>query len=245
MADKCYAMIKRVDASDKTYMPITKVPEIPIAETTLTYATAGAYSFVVPANVIRIRLKVYGAGGGGGASEGNGDQHAGGSAGSGGWLIYVLAVTPGETITLNVGKGGLRGYWRFNSTWYIPNDATTNGAPYGGNGQPSSAYQGATPIVIATGGKGGGAAYGDSPNGVGGAAGSPNGVAGQTSAYPRNDYPPTAGGDNGTGYGKGGDGSGTVPFTLPTNGGDGCILLTYGGSLQNVNNKFHTVIKVV
>lgn len=243
MADKFYSFFRKVGGVLNVYTPIQKVPETPIAETTLSYTSPGTYNLVVPANVIRLEVKVYGAGGGGGASEGNGDQHAGGSAGSGGWITLTLEVTPGETITLNVGKGGLRGYWRFNSTWYIPNDATTNGAPYGGNGGNSSVYKGATPVVTVTGGKGGGAAYGDGANGIGGDCGIPNGVRGQTSAYPRNDYPPTPGGNNATGYGKGGDGSGNVPFTLPTNGGDGAVVVTYGGRLQNTNNKFYAMIR--
>ena len=224
------------------YAGIRKVRVVPITETTLNYLTPGTYSFVVPANVIRVKVQVYGAGGGGGASEGGGDQHAGGGGGSGGYKTFVFSVTPGETLTLVVGKGGLRGYWLFNSTWCLANDSTTNGAPYGGDGGLSKVSQNSMVVAEATGGKGGGAAYGDGANGVGGEGGYPDGVAGATSGYGRNNYPPTAGGDNGTGYGKGGNGSGTVPFTLPTNGGNGAVILTYGGILQAANDQSFIIV---
>ena len=224
------------------YAGIRKIPVVEIAETTLTYTTPGIYTFVVPANVIRLRVRVYGAGGGGGASEGGGDQHAGGGGGAGGYKTFVFSVTPGETITLVVGAGGKRGYWRFNSTWYLANDSTTSGSPIGGDGDITKVSQNSIVVAEATGGKGGGAAYGDSANGAGGEGGYPDGVAGQTSGYGRNSYPATPGGDNGTGYGKGGDGSGTVPFALPTNGGNGAIVLTYGGILQAANDQSFIVV---
>ena len=61
------------------YAGIRKIPVVEIAETTLTYTTPGTYTFTVPANVIRLKVRVYGAGGGGGAAGAtravNGDFH--------------------------------------------------------------------------------------------------------------------------------------------------------------------------
>ena len=45
----------------------------------------------------------------------------------------------------------------------------------------------------------------------------------------RNNYPPNTGGDNGTGYGKGGNSNGGwdgSKYTCQTNGGDGVVIIS-------------------
>jgi len=80
-----------------------------------------------------------GAGGGGGEQDGD---YWGGSGGSGGRIVGVLAVTPGSTLSINVGAGGYGG----------------DGGGSGANGSVSIAYTITTTIpggTIGTGGAGG------------------------------------------------------------------------------------------
>lgn len=69
------------------------------------FTTPGTYTFIVPANVESISMVAVG-GGGGGAQNVND-----GGGGGGGALAYSnnVAVTPGESLTVIVGKGGSRG----------------------------------------------------------------------------------------------------------------------------------------
>jgi hypothetical protein len=87
------------------------------------YATPGASVFVVPAGVTRLGVDIWGAGGGGGGSgagsaaptsgactAGTGGYGAGGGGGGGGGAgRYIIEVTPGETLLLDVGVGGTAG----------------------------------------------------------------------------------------------------------------------------------------
>lgn len=107
----------------------------------------------VPLNVSHVRARVWGAGGGGG---GNYQQGAGGGGGGGGYAEQIVAVTPGTSITITVGTGGVGG----------GNSSVSASANNGGSGGSSSfgAY------VSATGGVGGfGTLLGES--GIGGAGG--------------------------------------------------------------------------
>lgn len=71
------------------------------------WTTAGTYSFIVPANCYSIAAVTIG-GGGGGANTGADWSYFGGGGGGGG-LAYnnAIPVTPGETLTIIVGDGGL------------------------------------------------------------------------------------------------------------------------------------------
>jgi glycine rich protein len=65
-------------------------------------------TFAVPAGVTRLMVEAWGGGGGGG----NFDLTTcltGGGGGSGGYLRSVLAVTPGESLSIVVGNGGTPG----------------------------------------------------------------------------------------------------------------------------------------
>lgn len=68
------------------------------------YSLPGTYYFTVPNPVTTVYVCVFGAGGGGasgslGSSSGNG-------GGGGGYSEGIITVTPGETLTVNVGAGG-------------------------------------------------------------------------------------------------------------------------------------------
>lgn len=103
------------------------------------------HPFTVPANCTSIKVTMWGAGGGGGTSV---------VGGAGGYVTGILAVTPGEILTIKVGGG-----------------AAGRSIAAGGGGR-SSVLRGSTELLTA--GGGGGSAVG----GAGGAAGGLSGSAG-------------------------------------------------------------------
>ena len=111
------------------------------------FTSDGEYSFTVPAGISSLTASMWGGGGAGGEQL----LAVGGGAG---YVEVVFPVTPGETLTLYIGKGA----------------RTT-----GGGGGASAIYRGTSLLVIAGGG-GGGASDGNSGNswagGAGGAGGS-------------------------------------------------------------------------
>ena len=190
---------------------------------TTTYPTAGSFSYVVPAGVTSITTTIVGGGGGGGGQDaGGGDTWGGGGGGSGGYYSnQTVAVTPGETLTITVGGGGYAGY-----------DGYWRGCPGQGlnvpaaNGASSQLNRGATVILQATGGvRGNQAPGGDNGPGAPGAGGSPNGVAGgYQNPIQRNSFSAGPGGNNPTGYGRGGNGNSSS--VCPTAGSTGFVSIT-------------------
>jgi len=82
------------------------------------FTTAGTFNFVVPAGIFSLGIDLWGSGGGGGGpSSGSvanvcNDPDApfaggGGAGGSGAYARVSLDVTPGETIVITVGAGGI------------------------------------------------------------------------------------------------------------------------------------------
>ncbi len=72
-----------------------------------TYNTPGAFTFTVPAGVIKLGVLAIGGGGSGGAiarRTSNSTQATGG--GSGQLIQRVVSVTPGQTISGSIGPGG-------------------------------------------------------------------------------------------------------------------------------------------
>ena len=115
-------------------------------------AASGTFNFVVPDNLFEISALAIGGGGGGGGWGNAGDESAGG--GGGGALAYAkFAVTPGETLTINVGAAG-------------------NGGGSGNNGGAggTSSVQRAGTNLVAAGGGGGGQSV-DASGTAGGAGG--------------------------------------------------------------------------
>jgi len=76
------------------------------APTSRLFTTPGSYAYLVPAGVHKLMLWMQGAGGGGG---GGGTATGGGGGGSGSLTEYVIDVTPGESLQVNVGAGGTGG----------------------------------------------------------------------------------------------------------------------------------------
>lgn len=67
------------------------------------YYESGA--FIVPQGVTRVKVQCWGGGGGGGGAFGAGGAGTGG--GGGGYTAGLCTVTPGQSIYVTVGKGGL------------------------------------------------------------------------------------------------------------------------------------------
>jgi hypothetical protein len=69
------------------------------------FTTAGANSFIVPANVSKVWVTMVGGGGSGAGGHASGGGGGGGGAGSA-LIGFPLAVTPGSTLTCTVGAKG-------------------------------------------------------------------------------------------------------------------------------------------
>lgn len=117
--------------------------------------TPGEYTWTVPAGVYSIRSDLVAGGGGGGGSSEVGSGGGGGGGGSGGYLTdQIMAVQPGQVLTIKVGMGGPG----------APEVGRTTSAPAGGDGGSSSIDSGTTSLQ-ATGGGGGGGGTGEETGG--------------------------------------------------------------------------------
>lgn len=186
------------------------VVTMPVGEQTFT----ANGNFVVPNDVFTIEAVLVG--GGGGAARGANGSEQPGASGAGLRWINDLPVTPGETITVEVGTGG-------------PGNTATG---FGTSGKPSRLLRGANILVEAGAGSasgtlgaggvvfgpsgGTGTATGDGP--FGGTIGGGNGGAGGNTEGTNN-----GGGGGAGGYsGNGGPGvSNNATFLAGTNGGAG------------------------
>lgn len=156
--------------------------------------TGAAVTFVVPAGVFFIFVKMWGAGGGGGSYGG---WRQGGSGGGGGYTHGIIPVTPGETITYRVGGPGLANPGT-GKGWPDGGGASTRGGDnqYCGSGGGSTSIS--VPslggyIMYAGAGGGGGACNGWAYT-CGGAGGGINGEKASVS----NSYSTTNAGQGGT-----------------------------------------------
>ena len=191
----------------------------------LTIVTSGVW--VVPTGVFSILAEAWGGGGAGGGSGSTTGSGAGG--GSGSYARGVISTTPGETLTITIGTGGV--------------------GP-GGNGANTILQRGATILLQANGGTGGAGAGGIVAGGAGGTAGTgdytiPGQQGGPTAVNGGGSTPlggpggavtalPAPGtstaGNPGVTPGGGGTGSSTVgpgPNGTGGNGAPGFIVITY------------------
>ncbi len=206
-----------------------------LSQTVVTYNASG--NFVVPPGVTQITFDVTGAGGGG---AGSGAFSGGGGGGGGSFTRYVnVPVTPGATINIVIGAGGIAG---------VLNTA-------GGSGGLTSVsvgginHAGAAGGQIVVGGSGGGPTGGGNQGGVGGDAtlGQPgggggggaatlgvNGVAGGVGVATGGAGGAVNGGNGGNngfpgivGLSPGGGGGGGGFGAFGAAGGDGQVVLMY------------------
>lgn len=131
--------------------------------------TKADQSFVVPAGVTSIWVKLWGAGGG------SWNAQQGGPGGGGGFALAKLAVTPGETLTVIVGE---RGEDSFAQTMIYGGGG--HGGFFAGNGGGRSAVRrGANELATAAAGGGAGGCNVQQPCPPGGAGGGPKGEDGK------------------------------------------------------------------
>jgi hypothetical protein len=182
-------------------------------------------TFVVPANVTRIMVEIWGGGGGGGKGS---IYNFGGGGGSGGYAFNVFNVTPGASYPVTVGSGGTNGVSGTSSSFGALMIAAGGGA---GTNAPSSS----------NGGQGGGGRGGTTTNsiypfiGSAGNSGNANNVAGGNGASASGEFGGTGGwgvvsgagaNANGPGAGGGGGAAGQNPYPGGT-GGPGLIVVYY------------------
>jgi hypothetical protein len=124
--------------------------------------------FVVPAGITRVRVTVIGGGGGGGAG---GDYYGGGGGGGGTAIKTISGLTPGQSINVTVGAGGIiNDFVSPNGTAGGTSAFGTYCSATGGAGGPYNGGPGETPYSGGGGGAGGTGINGDItiPGGVGG-----------------------------------------------------------------------------
>lgn len=170
-----------------------------LGQTTVTYGTAGSFSWICPAGVTSISVGCWGAGGGGGYG-GTGNRDGGGGGGGGAYTRNAtVTVIPGNTYTITVGANGAGG---------------TSVTPDGGTGGQSTAIFGST-TVTANGGIGGKKWV--SGGGAGGAGGTAGTWSGGNGANGTDDN--SGGGGAGAGTSNNGAAASGITGGTGTNGG--------------------------
>lgn len=138
----------------------------------ITFTTAGSFTFTVPAGVHSVMASICGAGGGGGggSNSGGGATLAPGGGGGAGTTLNtaLLPVTPAEALGITIGAGGTGGA-----------AAPTNGSGGAGTaGGDTQITRSSLAILGALGGLAGGGGTHNNPSGIGG--GNPNAGAANT-----------------------------------------------------------------
>jgi hypothetical protein len=179
-------------------------------------------TFVVPSNVTRIKVEMWGGGGGSGKGyQGNqGIEYSGGGGGAGGYDLGVFTVTPGSSFPVTVGSGGKTN--QTGGTSSFGGLMSTTGGSGGANGTTGPEALGgaggnSSGGLLAGAFPGGSGANGDSPVTGGGLGGSvwrggvsSYGMKGQASG-------PGAGANGGNGDGA----------FAGTNGNGGAVIVYY------------------
>lgn len=170
----------------------------------LFYSGTGEGNITVPAGAFRVSMKVWGAGGGAGG-RGSGSGSLSGGGGSGAFLWGIYDVSPGETLSYSVGRGGNGG----GSSGLTPYAAEGGGG--GGATWLRNMSRVDQPYYFIVGGGGGGAGTGSGTNDHGGAGGGAGlvGITGYNnnnagSSGPGQPGGSTAGGAGGIGISSGG-----------------------------------------
>ena len=200
------------------------------------YTSPGSYTWTVPTSVSSIHVVMIGAGGGGSAGA-----QPGGGGGGGGALAYKndIAVTPGETVSINVGDGGAG--VRYGSAGSGTNSSiTTSSSSYtmtAGGGQGGQSHDGGPGGTASgngasgyPGGRGGNRAGGGGSGGGGGAGGyGGQGGQGGSNSSGSNGSGGAGGGGGGPNGSNGAYGGGTYPYGQGANGAGGSSSPQSGG----------------
>jgi hypothetical protein len=196
---------------------------IPQGKTRAQFVWVGAsdQQWVVPVGVTSIYAKLWAAGGAGGHYGG---WSYGSHGGAGGHTRGIIPVTPGETLTIRVPRGGYANPSTTNAPFGGGSATSTGDNSYaGGGGGYCGIFRSTTPLLIAGAGGGGGAILSNQGANNGGAGGGYTGRRGEAGF---NTTSAAGGGGTQTAGGSAGSGGNT-------NGGAGSYL--QGGSCQGNN----------
>jgi hypothetical protein len=197
-------------------------------------------TFIVPSNVTRIKVDLWGGGGGGG--KGNNSGYNGGGGGAGGYAFNVLNVVPGTNYPVTVGIGGTNGVAGTFSSFSNLVSATGGGAGTNAvsNANGGGGIGGTTTNSIVSFGVSGATTnsivlFAGSAGAVGGSFGGGNGasalgslgsVGGLGGVSPNGTASGAGGNANGPGAGGGGSSAGQNPAPGGT-GGPGLVIVYY------------------
>jgi hypothetical protein len=209
MAKQFYVpLIKNaVDGTVKNYIALVQPPFVPVTPAEVLIDTPGSGTFIVPENVIRLKVEVAGAGGGrsGYGADEDGHTSARMPGGRGGLTVAYLNVVPGASLPFNVGLAGTNG----------ADDTADPHYHHAGNGVNggNSTFD----AIVALGGGGG--------------------IAGYFLPSANGESYISSGGRPGTSHGSGGIGASysvtLYPFAVTdTPAENGWIKISYGGDLQ-------------
>jgi hypothetical protein len=199
---------------------------------TVTYSTAGTYTWTAPCGVTSITVQAWGGGGAGGGSTSSTVKGGGGGAG-GTYVSSVITVIPNNTYNLTIGSGasganstGSKGgsSWFNTTTTLLAPGGNGGAAPTGGTvagGAGSTIGSVGTTQIAGTSGNNGTSSIG----GAGGAGANSGGAGGTARGN---------GGGNGNNGSQPGGGGGGAFVNNGNNrsggdGGDGEIIITYTG----------------
>ena len=169
--------------ASSTYTEVTQFEDrefsITIRDATdVVFAYTGSdQNWTVPEGTTTIEVKMWGAGGGGGN---RGGWTYGAKGGGGGFAGGIIDVTPGETLTFIVGKGGQKGS-EVATGWHYGGGAchhNTSDNRYGACGGGRSEIRRSSTSLIIAGGGGGGGSSRAGENNFGGAGGGTEGQRG-------------------------------------------------------------------
>lgn len=145
--------------------------------------TGADQTYVVPAGVTSLRVKLWAGNGGGGHNITTSGQALGGP---GAYATGLLAVTPGETLTIVVGGGGIQNRLIINNPAVYGGGGSGWAGPFGAGGSGggrSAIRRGATDVVTVGGGAGAGS-YGQGGSGGSTTDGVGNGKISQQTGSP-------------------------------------------------------------
>lgn len=175
------------------------------------FSTPGMYTYTIP-STLQGSINYVLVGGGGGGAGASADE-GGGGGGAGGYIYRTGNLTPGETVTIQVGDGG--GLFTNGTDTYMICSLGTIIALGGGGGQALTGYNGGS-------GGGGSGAGGYHPGGTGlqpSQSGLSAGYGNNGAGAPQVDnYPGGGGGGAGGAGGTGGSNNGGAPVANPISG---------------------------
>ena len=175
---------------------------VPTGKTRVQFVWVGAsdQQWTVPSGVTNIYVKLWGAGGAGGGPG----WSTGSFGGGGGHTRGIIPVTPGETLTIRVPRGGYSQPGSTNAPFGGGSSTGGGDNQYGaGGGGYCGIFRSTTPLLIAGAGGGGGCQTGSYALNSGGAGG---GLTGRRGECGRNNPAWAGGGGTQTAGGAGGTG---------------------------------------